>query len=111
MKRESEINREFATKLAELMLANPSLGVLVLVDSECTSDDYSWTAGNITGEPEIKEIAGNKDGMIITREGDDYEDCVNYYGYDADEWTDEELKEKAGQIPWENIIVFYVSSN
>lgn len=109
MKRESETNREYATKLAELMLANPSMGVLVLMESESVSYDYTWTAGNLTREPEIEAIAVNHENEIITRDGDDYEDCVNYYGYDADEWTDEEIKEKAKQIPWENTIVFYVS--
>ena len=109
MTRESETNREYATKLAELMLANPSFGVLVLMESESISYDYSWTAGNITQEPQIAAIAVNHENAIITQDGDDYEDCVNYYGYDADDWTDEELKEKAKQIPWENTIVFYVS--
>lgn len=109
MKRESETNREYATKLAELMLANPGMGVLALMESESMACDYSWTAGNITGEPKIEAIAVNYDDAIITRDGDDYEDCINYYGYVGDEWTDEELQEKARQIPWENTIVFYVS--
>ena len=110
MKTEYDLNRERASKLSELILANPNLGVVAWIDTDGISDDYSYLAGNL-GEPRIETIAVNYDNVYITKEGDDYEDCLNYYGYDADEWTDEELAEKAKAIPWEDVIAVAVSAS
>jgi hypothetical protein len=48
--------------------------------------------------------------MYHTKEGDDYEDCYNYYGWECDDWNDEELAEKAKAIPWEDVIAVRVSA-
>lgn len=109
MKTEYDLNRERASKLSELILANPNLGVVAWIDTDGISDDYSYMAGNLY-EPRIETIAVNYDNVYIAKEGDDYEDCLNYYGYNADEWTDEELAEKAKAIPWENVIAVAVSA-
>ncbi len=109
MKTENEKNKEYAEKLSALILNNPDLSVVVKIDTDGINDDYGWMAGNLY-EPRIETIAVNHDNVYISKEGDDYEDCLNYYGYGAEEWTDEELAEKAKAIPWEKVIAVRVSA-
>ncbi len=109
MRTENEKNKEYAEKLSALILNNPDLRVVVKIDTDGITDDYGWMAGNLY-EPKIETIAVNYDNVYITKEGDDYEDCLGYYGYDAEEWTDEELAEKAKAIPWEDVIAVAVSA-
>lgn len=109
MKSENEKNKEYAEKLSALILNNPDLRVVAMIDTDGINDDYGYMVGNLY-EPEIETIAVNYDNAYIVKEGDDYEDCLNYYGYDAEEWTDEELAEKAKEIPWEDVIAVRVSA-
>lgn len=109
MKTENEKNKEYAEKLSALILDNPDLRVVVKIDTEGMDDDYAWMAGNLY-EPKIETIAVNYDNVYYVKEGDDYEDCLNYYGYEAEEWTDKELAEKAKAIPWEDVIAVAVSA-
>ena len=109
MTRESEDNKKYAEKLSELILCNPMLRVVAWIDTDGISDDYSYMAGNLY-EPRIETIAVNYDDAYIVKEGDDYEDCYNYYGCECDDWTDETLAEKAKQIPWEDVIAIRVSA-
>lgn len=109
MKTENEKNKEYAEKLSALILSHPDLRVVVQIDTDGINHDYTCMVGNLY-EPTIETIAVNYDNVYITQEGDDYEDCYNYYGYDADEWTDEELAEKAKAIPWEDVITVAVSA-
>lgn len=108
MIRESEKNKKYAEKLSELILSNPMLRVVAWINTDGIGDDYSYMVGNL-GEPRIETIAVNYDNYYISKEGDDYDDCLNYYGYEAEEWTDETLAEKAKQIPWEDVIAIAVS--
>lgn len=109
MIKEYEQNKAYAEKLATLMANHPDMRVIAWIDTDGINDDYSYMAGNLY-EPTVETIAVNYDNVYITKEGDDYEDCLNYYGYDADEWTDEEIAEKAKTIPWENVIAVRVSA-
>ena len=103
-------NKEYAEKLTKLMTENPDLKVHAMIDTDRIDDDYSYMVGYLY-EPEIVTVAVNYDNAYIEFEGDDYEDCCNYYGcFEADDWSDEELEEKAKQIPWEKIIAIYVSA-
>lgn len=109
-KLESELNRENAQELSRLILENPKMRVMAQINSEGIYDDYGWYAGSI-GKPRISIIAYSETReQYVEKEGDMYEDCYNYYGCCADDWTDEELAEKAAQIPWEDVITVYVST-
>ena len=109
MKTENEKNKEYAEKLSALILSNPNLRVVAMIDTEGIDDDYSYMVGSLY-EPRIETIALNSDNMYHTKEGDDYEDCYNYYGCECDDWNDEELAEKAKAIPWEDVIAVRVSA-
>lgn len=110
MKSENELNREYAIELSKLILDNPKMRVIVWINSEDISDYYygSW-AGNFHNKPCIETIAYSAARETwVSKEKDDFEDCYNYYGYDANNWSDEELAEKAKQIPWEDVIAVNV---
>lgn len=109
MKTENEKNKEYAEKLSALILSNPTLKVVALIDTDGINDDYGYMVGNLY-EPKIETIAVNYDNVYITKEGDDYDDCYNYYGCECDDWTDETLAEKAKAIPWEDVISVRVSA-
>ena len=103
----SEFNRKYAEKLSKLMREHPDLEVIVWVNTEDIVEDYTYYAGNLR-EPCIETIVIGKDGAYHNKEDDPYEDCLNYYGYEADDWTDEELEEQAKAIPWEDVIAVKV---
>ena len=109
MKTENEKNKEYAEKLSALILSNPNLRVVALIDTDGINDDYGYMVGNLY-EPKIETIAVNYDNVYITKESDDYDDCYNYYGCECDDWTDETLAEKARAIPWEDVIAISVSA-
>ena len=110
MRKETELNRERAEQLALLMREHPEMRVIAWMDTDGMNDDYAYMAGNL-GEPCIETIAFSENTeRYISKEGDDYEDCLGYYGYDADDWSDEELTEKAKNIPWEDVIAVKVSA-
>lgn len=109
MKSENELNREYAIELSKLILDNPKMRVIVWIKSDDISDDYGSWAGNLHGKPHIETIAYSEAREIwVSRENEDFEDCYNYYGWDAEKWSDEELAEKAKQIPWEDVIAVNV---
>ena len=109
MKTESEINRENALELSRLILENPTMRVIAWISSDGICDDYSDYSGDF-GKPGIQTIAYSEaNEHYIEKDGDDYEDCYSYYGDYVDDWTDEELKQKAAEIPWEDVIAVRVS--
>lgn len=105
----SEKNKAYAEKLSKLILDHPDLRVIAWMDTEGIYDDYSYMAGNLY-EPCIETIVIGHDNSYRTKDGDAYEDCYHYYGYECDDWTDEELEEKAKAIPWEDVIAVKVSA-
>lgn len=109
MIKESELNRQYAEKLSTLIKDHPGLRVIAWIDTDGIYDDYSCVAGNLN-EPCIETIVVGKDEMYHSKEDSPYDDCLNYYGYEADDWSDEELEEKAKAIPWENVIAVGVSA-
>lgn len=109
MKTENQLNKEYAEKLSKLILDNPTLRVCAMIDTDGISDDYSCMVGNLY-EPRIETVAVNYDNVYITQEGDDYDDCYNYYGCECDDWEDAMLYEKAKAIPWEDVIAVRVSA-
>lgn len=112
MIREDELNRQRAEKLSKLILEHPGMPVIAWINSEDISDDYHYWAGNI-GEPSIETITLSNDKYephYISKEDDAYDDCYNYYGCECDDWSDEELEEKAKAIPWEDVITIRVSA-
>ena len=109
MKLESELNREYAIELSKLILDNPKMRVIAWIDSENISDDYGCWAGNLRSKPCIETIAYSEVREIWVSKGkDDFENCYDYYGWDVENWSDEELAEKAKQIPWEDVIAVSV---
>ena len=109
MKTENEKNKEYAEKLSALILNNPDLRVVAMIDTDGINDDYGYMVGNLY-KPQIETIAVNYNNAFITKEDDDYEDCYNYYGCECDDWGDVMLKEKAKAIPWEDVIAVRVSA-
>ena len=75
--KETELNREHAEKLRKLILDNPELPVVA-------SEDL--------------------DAYFEREENDEPQNCINYYGFEAEEWSDEKIHEKAKEIPWEKVI-------
>ena len=111
MVKEYDKNKAYAEKLSTLMINHPDMRVIAWINSDDISDEYSCFAGNLH-EPCIETVVIGYDDMYHEKEGDAYEDCCNYYGLEeADEWTDEELEEKAKQIPWEDVISVRVGVN
>ena len=109
MKSKNELNREYAIELSKLILDNPKMRVVVWINSEDISDDYGSWAGNFYSKPYIETIAYSEAREIwVSKENDNFEDCYNYYGWDAENWSDEGLEEKAKQIPWEDVIAVSV---
>lgn len=108
MVKESELNRQYAEKLSRLILENPTMRVIAWIETDGINDDYGYMAGNLY-EPRIETIAVNYEDCYITKDGDDYEDCYNYYGCECDDWGEAMLYEKARAIPWENVIAIRVS--
>ena len=108
MKTEFELNREYAKQLSELILQNPDMRVITWINSEGISDEYSSFAGNLS-EPCIQTIAYSEEREHwIEMDGNDFEDCCNYYGYVAESWSDVELEVFANKIPWERVIAVNV---
>ena len=67
-------------------------------------------SGNLC-EPHTETIVLGSDEMYHSKEDIPYDDCGNYYGWEkVYEWTDEEIEEKAKQIPWEDVITVCVST-
>lgn len=111
MIKEYEQNKAYAEKLATLMANHPDMRVIAWIDTEGVSDDYSCIAGNLY-EPCIETLIIGKDDMYHEKEDSPYDDCGHYYGWkEVDKWTDEELEEKAKQIPWEDVIAVRVGVN
>lgn len=105
----NEKNKIYAEKLSELILNHPDLRVVAWIDTDGIYDDYSYMAGNLY-EPCIETIVVGHDDLYRTKDGDVYEDCYHYYGCECDDWSDEELEEKAKAIPWEDVIAIRVSA-
>lgn len=107
MVKESELNRQYVEKLSRLILENPTMRVIAWIDSEGIDDEYGYWAGNLH-EPRIETIVVGHDNAYHSKEDSPYDDCYNYYGVEADDWSDEELAEKANLIPWEDVIAVRV---
>ena len=110
MKTEYEINKANALALSKLILDNPNLRVIAWISSDGIDDQYGFWGGNI-GKPKKKIIAYSEPfNHYIEKDGDIYEDCYAYYGLISDKWDDDTLKQKAKEIPWEEVIAVNVSA-
>lgn len=110
MIKENELNRKYAEELSRLILENPQLRVIMWINSDGISDEYSSWSGYL-GKPEIKEITIDANNEHwVEREYDSYEDCYQVYGDEVDEWNDEEIERKAKEIEWEKVIAVNVSA-
>lgn len=108
MVKEFEQNKAYAEKLATLIANHPNMRVIAWIDSDGISDEYGYWAGNLY-EPCIETLTIGKDDMYHSKEDSPYDDCGHYYGWEeVDEWSDEEIEEKAKQIPWEDVIAVRV---
>jgi hypothetical protein len=103
-------DREYVEKLLKLMDENPGMRVMVRIDGEGITSEYDWWKGRFHGEPEVRTYVTDYDGSIIERSDDYYDDCFRFYGLEADDWDDEELKRKDAEIPWEKAITVSVSA-
>ena len=111
MIKEYELNKAYAEKLATLIANHPDMRVIAWINTEDISDDYYCVAGNLF-EPRIETLIIGKDDMYHEKEDSPYDDCGHYYGWnEVDEWSDEEIEEKAKQIPWEDVIAVRVGVN
>lgn len=104
------MNKDNALELSKLILDNPNLRVISWISSDGIDDEYSYWYGNI-GKPRKMSIAySDTFDTYIEKDGDMYEDCYAYYGVASDDWDDETLKQKAKEIPWEEVIAISVSA-
>ena len=112
MIKEFELNKAYAAKLSILMANHPDMRVIAWIDTDGISDDYAYLAGNIY-EPHIETlIIGKDDNMYYEKDDSPYDDCCHYYGWkEVDNWSDEEIEEKAKAIPWEDVIAVRVGVN
>ena len=111
MIKEYKQNKAFAEKLSILMANHPDMRVIAWINTDGIDDDYCCVAGNIY-EPHIETLIIGKDDAYHEKEDSPYDDCCNYYGWkEVDKWTDEEIEEKAKQIPWEDVIAVRVGVN
>lgn len=106
---EYENNRKNAEKLTELIIEHPNVRVLVAIDTDGINDDYAWMAGYMNA-PSLEQVVVGQDDAWHLKQDESYDDCYNYYGDEADDWTDEELEQKAKEIPWETVIAINVSA-
>ena len=103
-------NKAYAEKLSSLMTNHPDYRVIAWIDTDGIDDSYGYMSGSLY-EPCIETIVVGKDDMYHMKEDSPYDDCGNYYGWkEVDEWTDEEIEEKAKAIPWEDVISIRVSA-
>lgn len=102
-------NRQHAEKLTKLMTEYPDYPVMVMIDTDDITNDYAWMAGYMY-EPSLEEVVVGHDEKYYSKEHESYDDCYNYYGDKADDWTDEELEQRASVIPWEKVIAIYVGA-
>lgn len=111
MIKEYEPNKSHAEKLSTLIANHPDMRVIAWINTDGINDNYCCVAGKIY-EPYIETLTIGKDGMYYEKEDSPYDDCCNYYGWkEVDEWTDEEIEDKAKQIPWEDVIAVRVGLN
>lgn len=103
----SKSNRDYAEKLATLLTNHPDMRVIAWISTDGIDDDYYCIAGNLD-EPRIETLVVGYDDIYHSKEDNHYDDCYNYYGPDCDDWSDEELEEKAKAIPWEEVIAIAV---
>ena len=106
---EYEKNRQHAEKLTELIMEHPNCRVLVAIDTDGIDDDYAWMAGHMN-TPSLEQVVVGQDDTWYRKQEEPYDDCFNYYGEQADIWTDEELEQKTSEIPWETVIAINVSA-
>ena len=106
---EYETNRQYAEQLTKLIMENPTCRVMVMIGTDGIDDNYSWMAGYMN-RPSLERVVVGQDDSWYTKQDEPYDDCYNYYGDQADIWTDEELEQKASEIPWETVIAFNVSA-
>ena len=102
-------NRDYAELLKELMEDYPDLRVIAWINTDGINDDYGYMSGDLS-KPCIETIVVGSDDMYHAKEDNPYDYCWNYYGCECDDWSDEELEEKAKQIPWEDVIAVRVSA-
>jgi len=112
MKTEMQIQNENVVKLLNLTLANPSLRILPMVDSEIVADDgHSWWAGSF-GKPEIDEIFV-KDERIYIRSADEEtlidEICFNLDDNISEEEAEKLAKEEVASYEWEKVIAVSIN--
>lgn len=104
MMNELEIQKENVGELLRLINENPSLPVVMWIDSEGITTEYDYWRGYI-GKAKIIEITSDIDNdHYIQRENDAYTDCYNYYNDIPAEWDEKKIEEKAKAIPWEKVI-------
>lgn len=106
-------------QLLKLIEDNPNLQIVPMVDSEVVADDcYCYWKGT-WGHASIEEIYIGKERVHI-KSLDDEEDVLNdmdncqygydYYGRDIYELSDEEWNNLYESLPWEKVIVVYIST-
>jgi hypothetical protein len=110
MKLESDINRENAKELSRLILENPKMSVIAWINSEGISNEYGSWRGDINRVGLMTIAYSAAFERYIEKSDDDYEDCYEFYGADADDWTDDVLNKKAAEIPWDTVIAIDVSA-
>lgn len=99
------------TELRNMILDNPTLPLLVFVNEDVNSGDYSWTQANV--KCEISDLALYNDELWV--DYDDYEERLTNDLCDEEEYenmSDEEyeqmIKDKMDKVEFAKCIVMWV---
>ena len=109
--------KEYVAELVKLIVENPDLDVVPMVDSDIVADDgYSWWMGSI-GKSRIDEYYVDDERIYLSDEFDDLVDKFiecNYEDEPYNSMTDEELEEAATaevqKYDWTRVIVVRIDT-
>ena len=95
-------------KLIKLVLDNPTLSIMCMVDSDIVSDDSYGTWQAQMGNCYVRQIYRGKEQIFYKESRYDNEALADYYNPQTEIVLDapyEVLQAKYEEIPWETVII------
>jgi len=119
MRREETMNRIVSEKFLKLVSENPDAPIRVYISGECYAEDGCWYIGEVTN-CDLTEITEYEmlgcdvryfEKYDIDEIIEDIEERLSdeeKYAKMSDEELDKIAKQKAEELPWEQVILLYV---